>query len=380
MYKKILKEIVQINSQNPGGDSNQMISYILKWVEKYGFNYEIFQPNGQKSNLIIKIEGLSRQKVVLNGHIDTKPFGNLEDWEYAPLEAKEIGGRLYGVGSSDMKGGLASMLALLVYIGESKLKPKWDLELHFVDDEENNSGFGMGYLIEHTKLTNNYDLAIVCEPTENSIVLNSLGNTWKRVKVRGKQAHAGHYFEGVSANEQLIKVLIELKNHTDLLKFHDKIFPHFPNVNIGILNGGNHPGTVNYESEAVIDIRVSKEEDKEKIVHFLKKVLGQTNISFEITDYLPGMYSWKYNNLKTEFSDKVVNSLEENYLNVTGNRIKSNLFYGGSDAGHYAEKLNTPVIIFGPGSLKQAHQPNEWIYIEEVREHFECLRKLIISH
>ncbi|MBM7662282.1 acetylornithine deacetylase/succinyl-diaminopimelate desuccinylase family protein [Bacillus mesophilus] len=379
MYKQILKEIVQIDSQNPGGDSEKMIQYIRQCAERFNFSYEIIRPNSKKSNIIVKIDGINRKRIVINGHVDTKPYGSLDDWIYNPLEAKEIGEKLFGVGSSDMKGGVASMLTLLFYIGENNIKPKWDLEFHFVDDEENNSGYGMRYLIDHNKLAKHYDLAIVCEPTENSIVLNSLGNTWKRISIKGKQAHAGHYFEGISANEVLVKVLRELKDKTDLLKFYDDVFPYFPNVNIGIIKGGNHPGTVNYKSEAVIDIRVSQEEDKELILNILKELLNRTNVSYEIENYLPSMYSWKYNNLKTDFSELLVNRLKEDFYKVSNEEMKSNLFFGGSDAGHYAAKLNTPVFIFGPGSLKQAHQPNEWINLDEVKTHFECLKKLLLE-
>ena len=203
---------------------------------------------------------------MLNGHLDTKPYGNMNEWKYDPYAATEENKRIYGLGACDMKAGVASMITLLCTIGEEKLIPRWNLEFHFVDDEENNSTYGMKSLLNSNILQRDlYDLAVVCEPTENSLVLESLGNSWKIIKVKGKKAHAGHYEEGVNANEVLANVLIKAQKKISKMKGENPSFPMFPNINIGIFKGGDHPGSVTDYSEAVIDIRVSKEFEKDDI-------------------------------------------------------------------------------------------------------------------
>ena len=147
MVIDILKDIVKINTANPGGNTKDLINYIIKKINKYDFEYEIFKTSESKVNLIIKVRGKVNKTVVLNGHLDTKPYGNMNEWKYDPYAATEENKRIYGLGACDMKAGVASMITLLCTIGEEKLIPRWNLEFHFVDDEENNSTYGMKSLL-----------------------------------------------------------------------------------------------------------------------------------------------------------------------------------------------------------------------------------------
>lgn len=380
MVIDILKDIVKINTANPGGNTKDLINYIIKKINKYDFEYEIFKTSESKVNLIIKVRGKVNKTVVLNGHLDTKPYGNMNEWKYDPYAATEENKRIYGLGACDMKAGVASMITLLCTIGEEKLIPRWNLEFHFVDDEENNSTYGMKSLLNSNILQRDlYDLAVVCEPTENSLLLESLGNSWKIIKVKGKKAHAGHYEEGVNANEVLANVLIKAQKKISKMKGENPSFPMFPNINIGIFKGGDHPGSVTDYSEAVIDIRVSKEFEKKMILEEIENVLEEYDVHYQINDYLPEMYSWDYKNLSTEFSSECLNILMDKFKDTFKQVIAKNKFYGGSDAGYYAEKLGVPTIIFGPGSLQQAHQPNEWVNIKGVMDHFKILQKWMID-
>lgn len=381
MIIDILKDIVKINTANPGGHTESSINYIIRKVDGYNFDYETFKTSDSKVNLIVKVQGKSKKTIVFNGHVDTKPPGNMDEWNYNPYAPTEEHGRIYGLGACDMKAGVASMITLLCTIGEQGLVPKWNLEFHFVDDEENNSTYGMDSLIRSNTLKKEqYDLVVVCEPTENSIVLESLGNSWKTVKVKGKKAHAGHYNEGINANEVVANVLIKAKQQIEKLKNKNPSFPIFPNINIGILQGGDHPGSVTDYCEAVIDIRVSKENEKKTILGIIENILREYDVQYQIHDYLPEMYSWDYNDLSTEFSNECLSILEDRYNKTFDKSIEKNRFYGGSDAGYYAEKLGSPTIIFGPGSLQQAHQPNEWVDINSVIDHSRILKEWVIDN
>jgi len=375
---EILKDIIAIDTQVNKSNSMQLIEYIMDIIEPFNFKYDIYRANSNKCNLIIKLTNPGcRGNIVLNGHLDTKPTGDRNKWVYDPFEVTELDGKIYGVGASDMKGGIASMIALLKYLGETKIEPKYNLEFHFVDDEENNSEFGLKYLIKHNLINSKIDMAIICEPTSNSLVLNSLGNTWKKIKIFGKQVHAGHYFEGINANDKLVELLYKTNEKIKKLQNKDHVFPQFPNLNIGILKGGFHPGTVPGDSEAIVDIRVSQEEHKEEILNILFEVAKNNNITIDITDYMPGMSPFNYNRIITDFSDVIIKQIEKIYLEQCGSELKYDIFFGGSDAGDYVQKLKIPAIVFGPGDLQQAHQPNEWIEIKSLEEHYTVLREVL---
>lgn len=373
----VLKDIIRINTQVDGGNSMGFTKYLENILNYYGLNYNVYSSCKEKQNIIVTIPGHSNETIFINGHFDTKPHGDLNKWRYNPFDPVEDDIKIWGLGSSDMKGGIASMISLIHYIGQNIITPRYNLEFHFVDDEENNSGFGLKYLLKQRLINGNGSLAIICEPTENSLVINSLGNTWKIIKIKGKSAHAGHYFEGINANEKLVEILLNVKKKVDTLKGSDKIFPQFPNINIGIIRGGAHPGTVPAESEAVIDIRVYKEEDKDKIVSLIYDEAKISNAQVVLEDYLPGMIPFRYNDYKTAFSEKILLEIGKQYNQLTSELIKTDYFLGGSDAGDYVREFKMAACVFGPGSLKQAHMPNEWIAKNLLIQHNEVLKRVL---
>lgn len=371
-----LKTLIRMESTNPGAYETEIISYIKQYCKSHRLKYELIGVEGRK-NLIVYVAGKTDKIIVLNGHVDTKPVGVYKQWESNPLIPYEKDGYLYGLGASDMKGGLSSILSLLKMITENSLCPMYTLEFHFVVDEENNSRYGTNYLLEQDSFKNkNYEMVIVCEPTENNFVERSLGNRWVTINILGVKAHAGKYFLGKSAPLELVRILNQLIEFTNSLKERDVDFPQFPNINIGILYGGDHPGTVQGQASATIDIRVFDEKDKITIINYLDKLIAESTFKINYTDYAPQMISWGN-------KENILEEYNSNYLEIkkviqqTTLNTNKGLFFGGSDAGYYSD-ISKNICIFGPGSLEYAHQPNEKILLSELHQHYKALLRALV--
>ena len=125
------RKMVQAISENPPGDETAVAEVIKKQAKKWILpEPETWSTKTKRPNLIFTLDGGNitekpdRKTLVLNAHMDTKPIGNIADWKYDPLNAKIISGRLYGRGSTDMKGAIASILSSAMILNREEFKLK----------------------------------------------------------------------------------------------------------------------------------------------------------------------------------------------------------------------------------------------------------------
>lgn len=124
-----LRELLEIDTQNPPGKEDMIVRYIIKRMALNESQYEIFDHGEGRASLVVSIPGESSESVMFLGHIDTVPCGDETAWKYKPVHATEDGDRIYGLGSSDMKSGVAIMLTVLDTVLKMKKTPKKTLLL-----------------------------------------------------------------------------------------------------------------------------------------------------------------------------------------------------------------------------------------------------------
>ena len=147
------------------------------------------------------------RSIILNGHIDVVPEGNLNDWEHDPYSGVVRDGRLYGRGSTDMKGGTVSLLLAMEAIKMSGIKLKGDVIFQSVIEEESGGAGTLAAVLRGYRA----DGAIIPEPSSMKIFPKQQGSIWYRITVKGKSAHGGTRYEGVSAIEKMNIVINELQ-------------------------------------------------------------------------------------------------------------------------------------------------------------------------
>jgi acetylornithine deacetylase/succinyl-diaminopimelate desuccinylase-like protein len=235
-----------------------------------------------------------------------------------------------------------------------------------------NSFYGLKYLVKH-RYVNGGSLAIIGEPSNLKLATASLGNLWITIKIKGKKAHSGMYWKGINAIDVMIEIINQIKNIINDYKYKEPIeLTNFPNLNVGIIRGGTHPGSVPGYCEVTIDIRFKDESERDfynKQLHDVINVIStKYGCKYKIEQFGGGgLPAWSLDLFKNEKEiHRCLAIIEQSYAYVTGQALERCIFLGGSDAGIFVHELNTPAVIIGPGSLEQAHRPNEWVYIKEV--------------
>ncbi|MHA1268184.1 MAG: M20 family metallopeptidase [Candidatus Helarchaeota archaeon] len=363
---EILKELIKIKSDNPGNYEEYIALFISNLLRKNEIYHKIIYSADKRANIIGYLYGRNEKDVLIfNGHLDTKPPD--DDWTCNPYKPTVKDKKLYGLGATDMKGGIAAIISAIVE--NSKINLNNTICFIFTADEEMNSTFGMKYLAENDFIHGNF--AIVAEPTNLKLSTSSLGNLWLKVTIKGKKAHAGIYWQGVNAIDVSMKIIQNMKEIVESKRYHEsKCLSKFPNLNLGMIKGGTHPGSVPEECEFVIDIRFAKREEKnyfeEKLREIVKRATEKWCCNY-IIDYFGGggLLPWDIENFEDNTIYNHLLLIKECYVKITNKPLEKTVFLGGSDAGILTNLLKIPTVIIGPGSLEQAHNPDEWVYIDE---------------
>lgn len=209
-YASILQELVQINTSQPEGNEMDLVKHILKYFPKGNLDYQILDHGKNRSSLIITIPGKIRDKAVgFFGHIDTVTAGNESDWKYPPFSGTLEGQYMYGRGTADMKGGVASMILTALYFIENNIVPPQSLIFGFTADEETD-GLGILAMTKSEKLKNLCEV-VISEPSREQLGLAEKGALWLRIVANGKLAHGSMPNMGINAVENLIELIDRIR-------------------------------------------------------------------------------------------------------------------------------------------------------------------------
>ena len=323
------------------------------------------------------------KSMILNGHIDVVPEGDRLQWAHDPFSGKIEAGKIFGRGSTDMKGGNIALLLALESIKNSGILLRGDVIFQSVIEEETGGVGTLATLIRGYRA----DAALVPEPTNMKLFIRQQGSMWFRVKVEGVGAHAGTRYEGISAIEKAMLVcqaILKLesdrnKNVTDPLYANAPI--PFP-INIGKITSGSWPSSV--PDLAVIEGRIGVAPGEE--MSSVKDQLRQTLKSLSDSD------SWlKDHPVQLEFfgAQWIPNAVERNhpFVRVVEKHFKEvyqrevivEASPWGTDAGLLGKIASTPALVIGPGVTKMAHFPNEYIVLDEVKAAAKLFARVILE-
>nr|WP_240922804.1 M20/M25/M40 family metallo-hydrolase [Thermococcus sp. Bubb.Bath] len=339
------------------GSESQVSEFIGSYLEEHGLPVHYQEVEGFGSNIISRLPG-KKLTIVLNGHMDT--VGLSSGWSRNPWGELD-GDRFYGLGSADMKGGLAALMAAFVELSQLPRKKRPNVIFTAVVDEEGYSR-GAWKLIESGELRG-ADAVFVAEPTNETMMLGARGRFVVKLKLRGKKAHAARPENGINAIEGLSKVLsylprIRKRKHRRLgtgsyctLYFH------------GEADGLSVPD----EAEAILDRHVVIGEDWERVASELRNAASKLGVRGELeigkferpTPEMPP-YLVRENNSFVSAFKRVYESLWGQEPEIT---------YGQSvgDFNYFGAYLGVPTIVFGPKGANW-HSADEWVSISSVRK------------
>ena len=402
----LTQDLVKIPTLNPPGENYlEICEYLKTRLRKSNFNIELIRANGSPGdsdkfprwNIISRREGSGKGDCVhFNSHTDVVDVGS--GWSFDPFGAEINNGRIYGRGTCDMKGGLASsIIACEAFL---ELCPNFNgaIEISGTADEETGGYGGVAHLAKKGYFSpNRVQHVIIPEPlNKDRICLGHRGGWWAEIETLGKIAHGCMPFLGDCAVRHMGAVLEEFeKNLYPKLQNRKTEMPVVPEgarhstMNINSIHGGQiepDPDTDALPSHCVPDscriiidrryiIEETAESVKEEVESLLNKVKGERD-SFEykikeLNRVIPSM---------TNRDAPIVRSVSKSIKNILDKEPDYVASPGSYDQKHI-DRIGTlkNCIAYGPGILELAHQPDEYIEIEDMVDSTKIMGNTLID-
>jgi len=350
---ELLKKLVSIES--PFGREEEISRFIASLLEENGFKVERIPVEGFGDDVLARLPGKG-PTVVLNGHMDTVHLS--PGWSRNPWGEVD-GDRLYGLGSADMKAGLAVLLSLFVEMGELPKRERPNLIFTAVSDEE---GFSRGAwkLIESGKLRD-ADVVLVAEPTNEKLMLGARGRFVIRISAKGRKAHAARPQKGVNAIEELAKVVSNLRRIR--MRRHMKLGKgSYCTLSFrGEADGLSVPD----RAEALVDRHTVVGENWVGVREEIERLIERLGVAAEIEieryprptpEMLP--YAVRENLREVKLFKWAMSTLG----------VEPEVTYGKSvgDFNYFATYLRRTTLVFGPIGGNW-HGSDEWVSLSSVR-------------
>ena len=344
----------------------KLIDFVVAYLGRFGVTVQLSSDDrGEKANLFATIGPEIDGGIVLSGHTDVVPVAG-QDWKTPPFEMTRRNGYLFGRGTADMKGFIACALAAVPDFVSSELERP--LHLAFTFDEEIGS-CGAPILLDRLKEQPfTPAIAIVGEPTEMQIVSGHKGGFEMTTTIRGLEAHASDPRKGVNAIEYaaryidfLRRVARELEKDADAQSPYD---PPYSTISVGTIEGGVARNIIAGNCTFDWELRPLPGVDGEAVIERVRRFAARNllpemrrhcpsaEIDTEIFAALPGLDQGR----NMEAIDLI-----RHLTGLNSDRVVS----FGSDAGHF-QNSEMSTVLFGPGSIEQAHKPDEFIAISQL--------------
>ncbi len=390
---KVLREMIQIPSES--GSEAALASYCAEELEDLGMEVDVWETDENRlrshsawnpTSLSYKnrpnVAGTLRgtgggRSILLNGHLDVVSVESADSWKFGPWDAVISKDRVYGRGAVDMKGGIAAAMGAAKAVQAADLDMGGDLIIELVVGEEDAMGnaalasMDRGY---------SADGCVFLEPTSLALCPACRGGFRWRVDVVGKSVHGTRKWLGVDAIEKAVYILEQIRGleQPQCRETAHPLFADFPldiSVTPDSIHGGEWQGMVSgscvlqgyfeylpgdnrqWEEEFIHYIELRSEADEWLVKHVPE---------VEITERFPAF--------ETEPRDPFVENLQMAFESLTGAPAVIQGFNSGCDAYIRSVYAKSPTVIFGPGSLDNAHCVDEFVPLPEV---FACADILV---
>ncbi len=345
----------------------EVVNLLATWLESLGFAIEIIPVPGtrNKANLVATL-GKGPGGLVLSGHTDTVPYDE-NRWQQDPFQLTEKNHRFYGLGATDMKGFFPVVIeAAKAFAGTDLQQPL--IVLATADEESSMSGARS--LAERGYPKARY--AVIGEPTGLRPVRMHKGIMMDSIRVKGLAGHSSNPELGNSALEIMYRVI------GDLLAFRRELQSsyrnpgfdiQYPTMNLGCIHGGDNPNRICGQCELQFDLRALPGMDNEdlhrQIAARLQPIARETSSEIEISALFGGIHP---------FEQSAQSPLVQAAEKLSGNVAESVAF---ATEAPFLQQLGMDTIVMGPGSIDQAHQPNEYIEQKQIQPAIDLIKALI---
>ena len=375
----ILRRLIAFNTTSALSNL-ELITYVRDLLADRGIACEIIQSDdGRKANLFASVGPTATPGILLSGHTDVVPVEG-QQWSFPPFVATVRDDKVYGRGSCDMKGFVACATALMLRAANERLTRPLHLALSY--DEEVGC-IGVRRLLDHLHISALRPLlCIVGEPTQMHVALGHKGKTTLRAHCHGHEGHsslAPHFPNAIHLAADFVGLLRATQSRLVESGAHDPAYDvPYTTVHVGKINGGTALNIVPNSCTVDFEIRNLPDDDARRIVETLReqaeavaqsasKPAKTTRIEVDQLNDYPG--------LDTSPTIEAVRFI--------GKLLPASDSHGkvafGTEGGLFAQRLDVPVIVCGPGSIEQAHKPDEYISLGQLNACDAFLERLLTS-
>lgn len=356
--------LVEAPSENPGGTEAATVEVLAGACRSSGLSISTHEVAPQRPNLVATLNAGSGPGVMFLGHSDVVPAG--PNWTADPYRARYADGRIYGRGATDMKGGLAAVVAAMQALAHA---PAYGVELSgpvrlvcTVDEEEH--GIGVRDFVSRPA-DHDFLGCIVAEPTDMQVVRGCRGASYLDVDVFGRAAHSGRPSDGRSAINAAASIV-------DLIRFdHEQLAMTLDDLlgcgtwNVGTITGGQGISVVAPTCSLGVDRRLMPDEDPHVIAEQLRSAIAASGIDSDgisvdvrVTMEMPGFAT---------AADHPVVTTAVGAVSDAGGTTSVGGWSAACDGGFISRDLGIPAIVLGPGNINtDAHQPDESVAVADL--------------
>jgi acetylornithine deacetylase len=380
-----LRDMVVIPSVT--GDEAQIQTFLSKYMTKIGLEVDMWETDWEalkkhpgyrpvdrgyegRPNIVATWKGAGGgRSLLLNGHTDVIPVGGGEGWSDNPWSATIKNGRMYGRGTADMKSGVASHIMAVECLIAAGMKPKGDVYINVVIDEEVSGHGTLDTVIRGYKA----DAGISGETSDLAVQPACIGRIWFEIEIHGKPAGIQKRYEGISGIElgnKIVKAVADLEAKRVATITH----PLYPNALdtlpciIGSFSAGNYPSAFPANCLLKGSIGTVPGEDHEGVKQSLVDQIARAAAEDPWMKLHPPKVRFVgYDAQASEIprDHAIVETVCKNYKEITGRDPQISGRQGAADTRFLNLYANTPTVIFGPGSTAVMHANDEYVSIDD---------------
>lgn len=356
---ELLRELIRIPSENPPGREVEKARFLQEFFGRHGLEAKLDEVAPGRPNVVVEFGAEAGPILVLCGHIDTVPAG--EGWTFDPFGAEIADGRVYGRGACDMLAGVASMCAAALAVKRSGIALGGRIAIHAVVDEEVDA-LGSRQAAEGTEA----DWVIVTESSAGRVETYTKGQLNVEITFRGKAAHSSTPELGRNAihDAAAFAMLAEAEN----VRVADDEYPGVGPATyaVTIIDGGTNGSIIPAGCKLTIDRRLLPTETIADAEADVRRLLDQ------LREERPGLDAEMrptlvFPPLPPSADGEAAAAIRGARQSLYGVDTEFSGATGVTDASWYGAR-GMEAVVYGPGSCSTAHQPDEFIAIEEMHE------------
>jgi len=361
-------DLIKTQSFPPDYNERDVALVVAKKLDEYGIQAKIDDlDQANRANLIASIGSEAGPHLVFGGHFDTVPPVN-EGWKYDPFSATIVDGVMYGRGTCDMKGGVASLVMAMCLLRKAGLDLKGKLSYIGTAGEEVDLYGAKAYKKKYG--CDDIDAMVIAEASNRGMFFAEKGALWIKFTSYGKAAHPGVSWEGVNSLLNMLK-FFEIFRHYDFpVKNHDMLGS--PTLNVTTMHAGTITNALPVSCVATVDIRTVPGISHEAILEDVKAIIADMQ---EADPDFKMDYEVINNNqaIETKLDDPIAIAAFQTHQDVFGSEVKPSgtFFYTDAVAMTKSNGAVAPLIIYGPGNAANNHKVNESV---EVAQLIDCTK------